>query len=64
MSNSQIQVLQTKCSQFEELSNETSMWKEKAIQLERELEKSKFNKLKIIKGKTEIEFGRDFSSYN
>jgi hypothetical protein len=52
--------LQSRCSRFEELANETLMWKEKAIQLQRELEKSKSNEMKIIKGKTEIEFGSEF----
>jgi hypothetical protein len=36
------------------------MWKEKAVQLQRELEKSKSNEIIIIKGKTEIEFGSEF----
>ena len=36
------------------------MWKEKFIQLEQELKKSKSNEMKIIKGKTEIEFGSEF----
>jgi hypothetical protein len=56
----QVRDLQAKCSRFEELANETLMWKEKSIQLQRELEKSKFNEMKIIKGKTEIEFGSEF----
>jgi hypothetical protein len=52
--------LQTKCSHFEVLANESLMWKEKVIQLQRELKKSKSNEMKIIKGKTEIEFGPEF----
>ncbi|MGH9976903.1 MAG: hypothetical protein ACRD8Z_13870, partial [Nitrososphaeraceae archaeon] len=56
----QVSDLQTKCSRFEELANEGLMWKEKAIQLQQELEKSKSNEMKIIKGKTEIEFGPEF----
>jgi hypothetical protein len=55
----QVRDLQTKCSQFEELANETLMWKEKAIQLQRELIESKSDEMKIIKGKTEIEFGSE-----
>jgi phage host-nuclease inhibitor protein Gam len=56
----QVKDLQTRCSRFEDLANETLMWKEKAIQLQRELVKSKSNEMKIIKGKTEIEFGPQF----
>jgi hypothetical protein len=52
--------LQTKCSRFEELANESLMWKEKYIQLQKELRNSKSNKMNIIKGKTEIEFGSEF----
>ena len=55
----QVRDLQTKCSQFEKLARETLMWKDNAIQLQQELEKSKSNKMKIIKGKTEIEFGSE-----
>ncbi|MGH9953815.1 MAG: hypothetical protein ACRD5J_19535, partial [Nitrososphaeraceae archaeon] len=55
----QISDLQTKCSRFEELANEGLMWKEKTIQLQLELEKSESNEMKIIKGKTEIEFGSE-----
>ena len=36
------------------------MWKEKYIQLQKELRNSKSNEMKIIKGKTEIEFGPEF----
>ena len=56
----EIRDLQTKCSQFEELANECLMWKEKYIQLQKELRNSKSNEMKIIKGKTEIEFGPEF----
>jgi hypothetical protein len=56
----QIKDLQTKCSRFEELANEGSLWKEKYVRLQEELEKSKSNKMKIIKGETEIEFGSEF----
>jgi isopenicillin N synthase-like dioxygenase len=52
--------LQSKCSRFEELANETLMWKEKAIQLQQELEKSQSNEMKIRKGKIDIEFGPEF----
>lgn len=55
----QIRDLQTKCSHFEDLANESLMWKERAIQLQREVKKSKSNGMKIIKGKTEIEFGSE-----
>jgi hypothetical protein len=53
----QVRDLQTKCSHFEDLANESLMWKEKAIQLQRELKESKPTKMKIIKGETEIELG-------
>jgi hypothetical protein len=56
----QVRDLQTKCSRFEELANEGLMWKEKYIQLQKELRNSKSNEMKIIKGKTEIEFGPEF----
>jgi uncharacterized protein YejL (UPF0352 family) len=56
----QVRDLQTKCSHFEDLANESSMWKEKVIQLQQELKKSKSNEKKIIKGMTEIEFGPEF----
>lgn len=56
----QVRDLQTKCSQFEELANESLMWKEKYIQLQKELRNSKSNEMNIIKGKTEIEFGSEF----
>jgi DNA methylase/ParB-like nuclease domain len=55
----QVRDLQTKCLQFEELANESLRWKEKAIQLQQELKESKSNEMKIIKGKTEIEFGSE-----
>ena len=55
----QVRDLQTKCSRFEELANEGLMWKEKVIQMQQELKKSKSNEMKIIKGKTEIEFGSE-----
>jgi hypothetical protein len=51
--------LQAKCSQFEELANESLMWKEKYIRLLKELRNSKSNEMNIIKGKTEIEFGSE-----
>lgn len=53
----QVSDLQTKCSRLEELADEGLMWKEKAIQLQQELEKSKSDETKVIQGKTEIEFG-------
>jgi hypothetical protein len=56
----QVRDLQTKCSRFEELANEGLMWKEKYIRLQKELRNSKSNEMKIIKGKTEIEFGPEF----
>ena len=56
----QVRDLQMKCSQFEELANEGSIWKEKYIRLQKELKLSKTNGTKIIKGKTEIEFGSEF----
>ncbi len=56
----QVNDLQTKCSQFEEFASENLMWKEKYIQLQKELRNSKSNEMKIIKGKTEIEFGSQF----
>ncbi len=56
----QVSDLQMKCSQFEELANKGSIWKEKYIRLQKELELSKTNGTKIIKGKTEIEFGSEF----
>lgn len=56
----QVRDLQTKCSHFEDLANESLMWKEKVIQLQQELKKSKSNEKKIIKGMTEIEFGPEF----
>jgi hypothetical protein len=56
----QVRDLQTECLQFEELANESSRWKKKAIQLHQELKKLKSNEMKIIKGKTEIEFGSEF----
>ena len=49
-----------KCSQFEELANKGLIWKEKYIRLQKELEQSKTNRMRIIKGKTEIEFGSEF----
>jgi hypothetical protein len=56
----QVKDLQTKCSRYEELANESLMWKEKYIQLQKELRNSKSNEMNIIKGKTEIEFGSEF----
>ncbi len=56
----QVRDLQTKCSQLKELANESLMWKEKYIQLQKELRNSKSNKMNIIKGKTEIEFGTEY----
>ncbi len=56
----QVGDLQTKCSRFEELANEGLMWKEKYIRLQEELRNSKSNEMKIIKGKTEIEFGSEY----
>jgi hypothetical protein len=56
----QVRHLQTKCSRFEELANESLTWKEKYIRLQKELRNSKSNEMKIIKGKTEIEFGSEF----
>jgi hypothetical protein len=55
----QVRDLQTKCSHFEELANESLMWKENAIQLQQELKESKSNEMTVIKGKTEIEFGSE-----
>jgi hypothetical protein len=57
----QVRDLQTKCSRFEELANEGLKWKEKYILSQKELRNSKkSNEMKIIKGKTEIEFGPEF----
>lgn len=56
----QVRDLQARCSRFEELANESLMWKNRFIQLQRESEKSKSNQMKIIKGKTEVEFGPEF----
>ncbi|MGH9985779.1 MAG: hypothetical protein ACRD8W_17685, partial [Nitrososphaeraceae archaeon] len=57
----QVNDLQTKCSRYEELVNEGLMWKEKYIRLQKELRNSKSNEMKkVIKGKTEIEFGSEF----
>lgn len=56
----QVSDLQTKCSRFEELANEGLMWKEKYIWLQKELRNSKSNEMKVIIGKTEIEFGSEF----
>jgi hypothetical protein len=36
------------------------MWKEKYNRLQKELRNSKSNGMKIIKGKTDIEFGSEF----
>ncbi len=55
----QVKALQTKCSRFEELANEGLMWKEKYIRLQKESRNSKSNEMKVIKGKTEIEFGSE-----
>jgi hypothetical protein len=55
----QVRDLQTKCSHFEVLANESLLWKEKAIQLQQELKESKSNEMTVIKGKTEIEFGSE-----
>lgn len=55
----QVRDLQTKCSRYEELANEGLMWKEKYIRLQKELRNSKSNEMKIIRGKTEIEFGSE-----
>ena len=52
----QVRDLLSKCSQFEELANESLMWKEK---FQKELRNSKSNEMNIIKGKTEIEFGSE-----
>ncbi|MGH9979541.1 MAG: hypothetical protein ACRD8Z_27435 [Nitrososphaeraceae archaeon] len=56
----QVRDLQTKCSRFEELANESLMWKEKYTRSQQELKKSKSNETKIIKGRTEIGFGSEF----
>lgn len=55
----QVKDLQTKCSRYEELANEGLIWKEKYIRLQQELRNSKSDEMKVIKGKTEIEFGSE-----
>jgi hypothetical protein len=42
----QVKDLQTKCSQFEKLANESLMWKEKAIQLQQGIKESKPTKIR------------------
>lgn len=53
----QVRDFQTKCSHFEELATESLMWKERYIRLQEELSNSKSDEMKVIQGKTEIEFG-------